>query len=232
MKLKQTVLAASMLLLSAVTFADPIIIDDGTYQLKNHPDGNAAPPPYGLRLDGLLNGNQGTIYTFDFNAEGSAMYMSRTGSTLEIFGTVFGGEDAGSAYAADSTAFWDIHFTYSDLGACGSDICAHTGSGTIASDAYGSFDLVSESGNHSYAFKLKYDHRGYSGISGLGWLNHCPSQGNDTEAGSCSTHLYASDWLFTVHAIPEPGTLALFSIGLLGVAAARRRQVKPVRLNA
>ena len=70
MKLKQSVLAASMLLLSAVTFADPIIINDGTYQLKNHPDGNAAPPPYGLRLDGLLNGNQGTIYTFDFNAEG------------------------------------------------------------------------------------------------------------------------------------------------------------------
>jgi hypothetical protein len=34
----------------------------GSYTLDNHPDGNQAPPAYGLRLDGLLDGS--SVLTF------------------------------------------------------------------------------------------------------------------------------------------------------------------------
>ena len=37
--------------------------DFTTYELENHIDGSADPPPYGLRLDGLLGSGK---YTFDF----------------------------------------------------------------------------------------------------------------------------------------------------------------------
>ena len=55
-------------------------LDFGTYTLHNHPDGDAATPYYGLRLDGLLDRNGSSVVTFDFDAsdQGAAMFITST----------------------------------------------------------------------------------------------------------------------------------------------------------
>ena len=71
-------------------------------------------------------------------------------------------------------------------------------------------------------------HRGVSGLSGWGWVNHVPNSGgvlwgtND----DLDHHEYASDWLFEADLIevPEPSTYALLLGTLDMVGLARRRQ--------
>ena len=59
----------------------------GTYAINNHPDGSAASPFYGLRLDGLGGGSD--IWTFDFDHTDSAMFMTFSATELRIFGSSF-----------------------------------------------------------------------------------------------------------------------------------------------
>ncbi|MGK7897958.1 MAG: Ig-like domain-containing protein, partial [Xenococcus sp. (in: cyanobacteria)] len=66
-----------------------------TYQLHNHPDGNAASPFYGLRLDGLLTGNADDIVTFDFENAQSDMRIAIQNNQIRIFGVAYGGADIG-----------------------------------------------------------------------------------------------------------------------------------------
>ena len=100
-----------------------------TFFLHDHPDGNARPPLYGLRLDGL----DGTAnkFTFDFDnaavdpfkgGNPSAMRLvyddNNTGSladdTIHIFGHSYGGLDVGASFSTDPTqvGIWAIDFTY------------------------------------------------------------------------------------------------------------------------
>ena len=96
------------LLLPVRSAADPL--GTGLYELSNHPDGNAAAPYYGLRLDGLLDWDDSVIYTFDFDADGAAMYLDYSGGSIHIYGTAWGGKDVGNVY--EDAGFWDIDFTY------------------------------------------------------------------------------------------------------------------------
>lgn len=226
MKFTRLFAAVAVLMCSSIGVATPITAD-ALYELGNHPDGGAANPLYGLRLDGLLTGDSSDIYTFDFEASGVSMSMLWSSGTdeLRIWGTAFGGQDIGSDYLAGTTALWTINFTYTGISACGTGICSSSGGRTVSSDLFGSFDLVPTGSNtYGYAFQVNDGHRGVAGPSGWGWMNHCASAGNTIEGGSCIQHLYASDWLFTVHSVPEPGTLVLFGIGLLGIGMLRRRK--------
>lgn len=94
-----------------------------TYQLSDHPDGNALPPSYGLRLDNLFKavGNQfygntanalAGITTFSFDATGAGMFaeVDTSNDTLRIFGTAVGGIAPGSTYTHEFTI--DLDFTY------------------------------------------------------------------------------------------------------------------------
>jgi hypothetical protein len=109
---------------------------DFRFELRNHPDGGAANPLYGLRLDGLQGDvttnssgkNHGTIYTFDFERTGALMLLDidldgGTGGApaVWIHGTAFGGRDAGSAYDAANSGLWDIDFMYMDNGSTSSN---------------------------------------------------------------------------------------------------------------
>jgi hypothetical protein len=56
MKIVKTFAFLAALTWASISVADPIA-QDTTYQLGSHPDGGAAVPFYGLRLDGMLTGN-------------------------------------------------------------------------------------------------------------------------------------------------------------------------------
>ncbi len=79
---------------SALTSMNASAITTGTYNLHNHPNGNAAEPYYGLRLDGLLS--VPSIYTFDFDHALSSMQLTWDGTKIVIDGSAFGGEDSGA----------------------------------------------------------------------------------------------------------------------------------------
>ncbi|MBL8875956.1 MAG: hypothetical protein JNM86_09200 [Phycisphaerae bacterium] len=208
--------------------AQSALVVPGLYQLHNHPDGGARPPMYGLRLDELYNSTPNhDIFTFDFDHAMSNMKMMVTNSTIRIFGSVYGGRDTGSAYAAEArTGVYTVDFTYS-VGVSpvpGDDDwwVAYGGpmmqnSGTILTPTGDLISLVDKpQGN--YYFRLGNEdndagHRGFNGISGWGWLNHGPSG---------SPHVDSSDWLFTANLIPSSGSLGL--AGLAGLIGLRRKR--------
>ncbi|MBX3379905.1 MAG: hypothetical protein KF805_07405 [Phycisphaeraceae bacterium] len=205
-----------------------VIVVPGLYQLRNHPDGSAAPPSYGLRLDELYNATANhDIFTFDFNHALSNMKMMITASTIHIYGQVYGGRDTGSGYAADVYAgLYSVDFTYSvGVGPKPGDDdwwVAYPNpmmqnSGTIKTTLGDTINLVDKQ-QGDYYFRLGDEdndagHRGFAGISGWGWLNHGPSG---------SPHVDSSDWLFTAQLIPSPGSLAL--AGLAGLVCLRRKR--------
>ncbi len=208
-----------------------------TYILGNHPDGSANPPAYGLRLDGLFDGDQDTTVTFDFEYGTSAMYLTydSTAGTVHIYGTVYGGEDSGTGYSGTPT-YYEVDFLYSanvsnvdgsfdgtgdeKLKVTAEDHTLNVGTIKRISDGE-TWDLEDEQGSHTYSFKFNNtdDHRLPSSLQnkgvfvGWGWLNH-----------SGQSHLYDSDWLFTATPVPEPGTFLLMGMSLVGAAAVVRRR--------
>ena len=95
-----------------------------TYQLANHPNGSAASPLYGLRLDELIDATGGyDRFPFDFDASGSTMALAYDGAdslcfaddSVHIFGTVMGGLDTGSSYGnLRYFGAWEVDFLYTD----------------------------------------------------------------------------------------------------------------------
>jgi len=210
---------------AAVAFAaSGAIIPPDTYRLANHPDGEARPPAYGLRLDELYNATGShDRYTFDFSAIASDVRMTVSATTIRIFGQSFGGRDTGSGYANDiDRGMYTFDFIYSVgvQGAPGDDdlmvIANHQNFGTITTPRGDTIALEDQS-DGNYSFRLGDEnndsgHRGFTGISGWGWMNH---GGN--------SHVYASDWLFTVDSvIPAPSSLVAMAFGALAMGRRRR----------
>jgi len=109
----RSALALAVVTLAGAAQADTVLV---SHKLGDHPDGNAADPTYGIRLDNLftrmtdggsfLSGSSrsGTT-TFSFENNGANMVMdaidtnnSGEADTLHIHGTVYGGRDVGSGY--------------------------------------------------------------------------------------------------------------------------------------
>ena len=217
---KFVIVALALSALSIAGAASALVIAPGTYVLHNHPDGFVRPPLYGLRLDGLTDGNSATTVTFDFEAPGAGVHLTYddVAGTVRIFGTVFGGVDTGSSYA--SPVFADIDFLYTGVTGT-SQLVSNSGSGSITLAGGSPIQLVSSSSGAQPRFELLTGHRGFAGVSGRGWLNH--------ETGGLGRHLFASDWLFTVgnpRDVPEPSlALLLGGSGLLLSSARRRRSL-------
>ncbi|GAB4392941.1 MAG: hypothetical protein Tsb005_09130 [Gammaproteobacteria bacterium] len=186
----------------------PAIIAAGTYRLNNHPDGEAANPTYGLRLDELIDvTHKHDIFTFDFNkTPGTGVFLTYddNAQTIRIEGTVYGGLDVGKQYDKQLSGYWKISFEYNNVNLVNNDDdlqvlnSSQTAGGFITRvDTGETFELFQKANDQGLAFQLGNEvndqgHRDFEGISGWGWVNHSDP----------NVHIAASDFLFTLDPTP------------------------------
>jgi len=221
--------------------AQAALIQEGFYNLHNHPVTAEGPPDYGLRLDELFDATPNhDIFTFDFDHPDSNMQMEislagppvlrgqlPSGIFIHIFGQAQGGRDIGTVHAPDQfLGLYNIDFTYfigveqksndDDLWVV-APTASNFGTITPPASAGGQTIPLWDKSDGTNTFRLGDEdsdqgHRGFQGISGWGWLNH----------GSVDVHVPSSDWLFTAAPVPTPGTMALLGLGAV-VFWTRRR---------
>jgi hypothetical protein len=228
--------ASKFVVLTAAGLAVATGANAASYRLSDHPAANENPPPYGLRLDGLFAGETGAnggITTFSFNTYGNTILnVFLNGSTLNITinGTVFGGEDTGSGtgfgagdyqlsmtYTVGVTAVTDGWKVDASSGSNFGTLTALTGA--LAGDVFNLSDDRQNSTGQTFAF-LQDDHRlgAFPSIAALdpfvgrGWLNIVGNSASGTR-----------DLLFLGELIPSPLSGAMAGVGLVGLAARRRR---------
>lgn len=251
MKMKLSVFSVLCMLTLVPAVQAGIPINDGLYRLGNHPGGNANPPPYGLRLDGL-DGNRTHHFTFDFEYDDGAgnrsdmrMYLDQGAGTIHIYGTVYGGlnnplntDNYDNSATNDKVGWWDIDFTYAmgvgkypgDMGGYADVAVDRTAqgmnSGTISrSNGFGSTTM-----NQSYSLvdkaggKTGYTFRFGDGSDGNGHRGHQGLSGwGWVMHNGRRGYTSNSDWLFTAHVVPVPGAYLLGVLGFGAVAIIRRK---------
>ena len=198
-------------LLTTSATALPLVgIDDGqTYELHDHPDGGAAPPYYGFRLDGLYGGGPSEVNTFSFDTDAASMLLTYEDDTLTIEGVM---------YENLTGDLWDVQMTYVMSPTLEDGNLASTGpegsnTGWMTNLTTNMFVTLEDF--MPTTFFLGSNHRDFAGISGWGWVNH----------SGAPDHVAASDWLFTVGApIPEPAAASTFAAGALVTLGAIRRR--------
>lgn len=225
MRLEKALLAGGAIALAMLaSTASGASLGNGTYPLINHRSNALFPPGYGLRLDNMADVTPGEDnFTFDFNHPLSTMQMTKTATSVRIFGNSWGGRDIGSVYATDSyLGVYAIDFTYNvgvstvpgddDIHVTGAN---YANTGTITLPGGTPVLLMSDyAGSFGYSFRLGDEdsdlgHSGAPGISGWGWLAV-----NGDDSGS-------KDWIFEV-VVPAPSALAMLGVG--GLVASRRRR--------
>jgi MYXO-CTERM domain-containing protein len=222
------------------------------FQLFDHPDGNKAPPTYGVRLDDLFGDGETT--TFSFNTDEGVFLTvtedseSSSGIVINISGVVFGGVDEGSHTSPHDagTGTYQLDFTYGVNAAAdgtgwvvappsplnrGSITAIDLVNGNDDIDDY-SFDLFESTGTNPFKF-LQDDYRlhdypqedeGY--WVGRGWLAFDPS----TNSHDTQDFLFIAKEVDEDHdhpnatVVPLPTPLAMGFAGLAGIAGLRRRR--------
>ncbi|MEC9373384.1 MAG: hypothetical protein VYC34_06040 [Planctomycetota bacterium] len=204
------------------------------FQLEDHPDGNVAPPGYGLRMDSIFH--PGAVTTFSFSHPQSNVTLTANDDnpsaiTLTIAGVVFGGEKSGGGYGFGE-GLYEIEFSYV-VGVNTQGTGWNVGMPNVANNGFirslGNSDVPAgttvnffDAGNDVFRF-IQDDHRleNHPAFSnqdfwvGRGW--HTMSERGDDAEGQ-------QDWLFIGTLIPSPGAASLAGLGLLGVAGVRRRR--------
>ncbi len=187
------------------------------FALHDHPGGDALPPAYGLRIDGLLGDGRWT-FSFDYadalESAAVTLVCDEDAGTIHISGRAYGGKVVDNAWAADSRGWIDIDFTYTsnfsvqdDCGELAGDDFYVTrddpaNNGTVTLDGWGgdqAFSFSDRSGeNHgcSFMFDNDEDSKGDKAIaddpavwSGSGWIQPAAN-------GS-------RDWLFIGERVPK-----------------------------
>ncbi len=251
MRALPTVMTTALLLVVSISAQAALI----TFDLASHPDGNQAPPEYGLRLDGLFSGNTDDVWTFDFADVQMTVNTAPDPSDpiAVIQGTIHGGRDAGTGWAAGTTADWDLVFVINDLGSGGSlaadgSFSVDPGDASANSSNVGLMRLLdavdidggdgSDQGEYiglvgHMGFNFNDDghrcagHANCGPFEGWGWVNHSVSLGSlfDALTGAQSqSHITASDFLFqTSGPNSVPEPAPLALLGLALLALAGRR---------
>lgn len=192
----------------------------GEFALADHPDGSAAPPLYGLRLDNILDSGTVTLSMDHFGDTVLTVVDDGGNLSINIAGTLWGGQISGNAYVSAEAYVVDMNYTVNVNPNGGGWVvagvdAANSGSITRVSDNM-SWDLYTVSdGSNSFVFRPD-DHRLPTDANdwvGRGWLS-TNDDGTDSGGGN-------QDWLFTATEIPAPGSALL---ALAGVAVMGRRR--------
>lgn len=222
LKVAGGLLALGMVSVSSASSGGLVIAE---FELGDHPDGNAAEPFYGLRLDNMLAPGVVTLSMDHFNNTRMSVIEYNGVLSMHITGTLYGGAVNDHAYV-DAHSY-EVNFTYAlnvtdagngwevnsfDAGNTGTITDLDTNEVTTLFGKANSSDLV---------FSMLADGHRLSGDSsswvGRGWLTD-NSDGSMPGAG-------AQDWLFTATKLPEvPAPSAIALLGLGGMLSSRRRR--------
>lgn len=193
------------------------------FDLSDHPDGSASPPPYGLRLDNIIGSGAATLSMGHFSDTVLSVIEDNGDLSISITGTLWGGRVSGGSYI--SAEAYTIDMTYA------LDV-ASSGGGWVVNghDSGNSGVLTRVSDNTEWtlytttdagqSFRFLPDGHRLSGDNsswvGRGWLT-TNSDGSDSASGN-------QDWLFTAtqREVPTPGGAAVLALG--GVLVSRRRR--------
>jgi hypothetical protein len=188
------VVIAMSMILAASAQAVPLV--PGLYQLFDHGDGHLG-PDYGIRSTAL-----GKLFSFELGAASVTLDWDG-GLTAQILGTV---------HDNDTGDLWDLEYTISNIVLDPDGFVSMDGLGSLTDPLNNVTVLEGEANGSGYVFLFLADgHRLDNDNStpvGRGWL---------LPPGS------VDDFLFRAELIPEPATLALLSIGAMGLIRRRRK---------
>lgn len=216
---KMTILGAALLGTVAAASSAAVIAE---FNLSDHPQGDAAPPAYGLRLDNIVGGGIAVLSMDHFGD--TVMTVEDNGGDLSVHitGTLWGGSVVNHAFV-DPQAY-TIDFTYAvNVAASGNGwevagfdvnnngILTHVDSGDETV-------LYGKAAPSDSVFRMLDDGYRITGDTtsfvGLGWLTRDITGGNSNGG--------AQDWLFVATPVPAPAGVAV--LGLAGLMSTRRRR--------
>ncbi|NKB57856.1 MAG: PEP-CTERM sorting domain-containing protein [Alphaproteobacteria bacterium] len=197
-----------------------------SWDLLDHGSGGLG-PFYGLRLDDTLP--VGPDRLFSFGGASTARLIFDTAGTASISGTVIENGDGSTAACSggnddspEDCSVWDLEYTFSgitvqDVGDPFAGFIATGGSGSVNQQgSLTELELGFALNGDDLAFLWLPDgHRlpgDNSSLVGRGWV--------DPTSNSSG----ANDFLFQGRIVPEPGAIALFGVGLIGLSVMRRRK--------
>ncbi|NKB38992.1 MAG: PEP-CTERM sorting domain-containing protein [Gammaproteobacteria bacterium] len=221
------------------------------YSLSNKAPGAVAPPDYGLRLDNLFGTGNNTHWTFSFTQTNVLMEIDTVAQTARIFGDVIGGNETGIAdeWNSSNGQLWNLDFTYNNINitdastgfwqadnTSGTDPLAGSGLLTLLDDVNVDGIAGNDGGRSIGLADYSSGTAGWFNIGGpnpkgpyvSSWLadtqyfvdgSFDPTDAQEyNRNGAC-----CKDFGFRAERVPEPTSLLLMGLGLLGLARGRRR---------
>lgn len=183
--------------------------DKQSFVCHDHPQGDMAPPTYGLRLDDLLSDGAYT-FSFDYADEVESARVTLTydaaANTIHIVGRAYGGKVEGDDWVANARGWINFDFTYTSAVAMWDNCARDAGNdlyvGGASSLNSGTFTLDGWGGDASFSFIDRANEGGCSFIFDNDWDSKGVDEiANDPNIWSASGWLQPStsgqrDWLF------------------------------------